>query len=87
MAISQGRLNQINPKVATHKERANHQIAEPKPSSNKPLSLFQIATHKYQRTKQKKASFSSHTQNSKFAITHTVYIGYSSRQRCKSFEQ
>ena len=29
-----------------------------KPSGNKPLLLFQIAIHKYQRTKQNRASFS-----------------------------
>ena len=50
--------HKAHPKVAMHQESANHQTA--KPSSNKPLSLFQITTHKYQRTKQKRASF-SHT--------------------------
>ena len=49
-----------NPKVATHQKRANHQTVEPKPSSNKPLSLFQVATHKYQITKQERVFF-THT--------------------------
>ena len=43
------RESQAIPKVATYQERANHQTTEP--SNNKPLSLFQIATHKYQITK------------------------------------
>ena len=59
MWTNQRESHKSNPKVATHKERANNQTAEPKPSSNKPLSLFQIAIHKYHRTKQQKASFSN----------------------------
>ena len=43
--------HKANSKVAMHQERANQQTIEPKPSGNKPLSLFQIATHKYQITK------------------------------------
>ena len=45
-------------------KRVNHQTAEPKPSRNKPLSLFQIATHKYQITKQRESLYFSHTLSS-----------------------
>ena len=55
-----------NPKVATHQERENHQAAKPKPSGNKPLSLFQIATHKYRRTKKRESLFLS------LSHTHTL---------------
>ena len=60
------RTNQIEshksyPKVATHQERANHQTAKSKPSGNKLLSLFQIATHKYQITKWRESDFLTHT--------------------------
>ena len=54
---NQRESHKSNLKVSMHQERTNHQTTEPKPSSNKPLSLFQIATHKYQITK-KRASFS-----------------------------
>ena len=54
LCTNQWESHKSNSKVATHQERTNHQTAKPKPSGNKPLSLFQIATHKYQRTKQEK---------------------------------
>ena len=57
---NQRESHKSNPKVATHQERANHQTAKSKPSSNKPLSLFQIATHKYQITKPRENLFFSH---------------------------
>ena len=40
MRTNQRESHKTIPKVATYQERANHQTAEP--SSNKPLSLFQI---------------------------------------------
>ena len=56
MYTNQKESHKLNPKVAIHQERANSQTAEPKPSGNKPLSLFQIATHKYQKNqKQERA--------------------------------
>ena len=61
------------PKVATYQERANHQTAEP--SNNKPLSLFQIATHKYQITKPRESLFSS---------THTLYFFHSFLSNCRN---
>ena len=70
-----------NPKVATHQEIANHQTTKPKPSGNKSLSLFQIATHKYQRTKQEKISF-SHAYKLNL-LQHSTYIGDSSWLRVK----
>ena len=45
LCTNQREGHKSNPKVATHQEIANHQTTEPKPSGNKPLSLFQIATH------------------------------------------
>ena len=65
---NQRESHKANPKVATHQERANHQTAEPKPSGNKPFSLFQIATHKYQRTKPRESLFFSLTLKSFFLI-------------------
>ena len=65
LRTNQRKSHKSNPKFATQKERANHQTVKPKPSENKPLSLFQIATHKYQRTKQEKAFF-PHTFSSLF---------------------
>ena len=50
LRTNQRESHKSNPKVATHQERANLQTAEPKSSGNIPLSLFQIATHKYQIT-------------------------------------
>ena len=74
-----------NPKVATRQEIANHQTTKPKPSGNKSLSLFQIATHKYQRTKQEKISF-SHTWKLNLLQQHSSYIRDSSRLRVKIFQ-
>ena len=61
LCTNQRESHKSNPKVATHQERANLQTVEPKPSGNKPLSLFQIATHKYQITKPRESLFFSHT--------------------------
>ena len=61
LRTNQKESHKANPKVATHQERANHQTAEPKPSGNKPLSLFQIATHKYQITKRRENLFLTHS--------------------------
>ena len=58
---NQRESHKTNPKFAMHQEKANHQTIEPKPSGNKPLSLFQIATHKYQITKQRESLFLTHT--------------------------
>ena len=67
------RESQAIPKVATYQERANHQTTEP--SNNKPLSLFQIATHKYQITKPRESLFSS---------THTLYFFHSFLSNCRN---
>ena len=48
LRINQRESHKTNPKVAMHQERTNHQTAEPKPSGNKPLLVFQIVTHIYQ---------------------------------------
>ena len=61
LCTNQRESHKSNPKVATQKERANHQTVKPKPRGNKPLSLFQIATHKYQITKPRESLFFSHT--------------------------
>ena len=58
---TQRESHKLNPKVATNQERTNHQTAEPKLSGNKPLSLFQITTHKYQIIKRRESLFFSHT--------------------------
>ena len=71
---NQRESHKSNPKVAMHQERENQQTAKPKPSGNKPLSPFQIATHKYQRTKQKRASL-SHTHTLDLPQQHSTYIG------------
>ena len=73
LRTNQRESHKSNPKVATHQERANHQTAEPKPSGNNPLSLFQIATHKYQITKRRESLFLIHTLIS-FSLTPTLYL-------------
>ena len=61
LCTNQRKSHKSNPKVAIHQERVNHQTVEPKPSSNKPLSLFQIATQKNQITKTRESIFLTHT--------------------------
>ena len=82
LRTNQRESHKSNPKVAMHQERANHQTAKPKPSGNKLLSLFQIATRKYQRTKQRESLFLTHTFSSllsNFSQQHYAYIGDLSR--------
>ena len=57
-------INQIQKLQLTKK--VNHQTTKPKPSGNKLFSLFQIATHKYQITKQERDSFSHTTHTLKY---------------------
>ena len=80
--VAPTKRHKSNPKVATHQEKGNQQTTKPKPSGNKSLSLFQIATHKYQGTKQEKISF-SHTYKLNLLQQHSTYIGDSSRLRVK----